>query len=431
MSDEMKPGKRAFQRRARRLIGVLCIATVGATSACSGVLDVDMPGQMREEDLLKADLANTLVTSAIADFECALTSYIIGAAGMGNEYFYSTGWTGFIYFSHRQVYPTTGAINTSDCISNTGFGFLRPFQTARMEAEQAYRTIEAFSPQEVPNRDKLLAAAAVYVGFVYTYFGEAWCEVAVDVGPVMTPKETLKRAEEWFSRAIEKGEAAGDHAIAGTPSVVTLARLGRARARLDLGDKTGAAADARLVPQGFVANATRSNITPERRNNIYWHLNLNRYAIIQPAYRNVMVDGVSDPRVPVRFMNQMANDGVSEHWVQLKYTAENSPVPIGKWQEALLILAEAEGGGAAVGHINTLRRHYGLPLYSGTDEGEIQRQIVEERRREFFFEGRRHADMLRYGLPFPEGIGYKGVPYGDATCYPLSQSERDNNPNVR
>ena len=41
-----------------------------------------------------------------------------------------------------------------------------------------------------------------------------------------------------------------------------MAYVGRARARLDQGNKTGAAADAALVPAGFVINATAENAPP-------------------------------------------------------------------------------------------------------------------------------------------------------------------------
>jgi hypothetical protein len=58
--------------------------------------------------------------------------------------------------------------------------------------------------------------------------------------------------------------------------------------------------------------------------------------------------------------------------------------------------------------------------------------MIEERRREFFFEGRFHADKLRYGLWFPRGRGkdHKGIQYGFTTCHLMPESEYELNQNI-
>ena len=67
----------------------------------------------------------------------------------------------------------------------------------------------------------------------------------------------------------------------------------------------------------------------------------------------------------------------------------------------------------------------------------LKAQIIEERRREFFLEGRRFGDVIRYNLsvvPAPGTPFKNGGTYGPGTgiqiCFPLPDVERNNNPNI-
>ncbi len=148
-------------------------------------------------------------------------------------------------------------------------------------------------------------------------------------------------------------------------------------------------------------------------------------------------NGVPDPRVPTRFAGEFAQDGVTDQWIQDKYVSIADNQHLARYAEAQLILAEIEGGQSAVDRINALRDVHGLPHFSSTDEDEIYRTLIEERRREFFFENRHHADKLRYGLWFPRGRGkdHKGTQFNFAYCqlmpideYQLNQDIVANHP---
>jgi hypothetical protein len=122
-------------------------------------------------------------------------------------------------------------------------------------------------------------------------------------------------------------------------------------------------------------------------------------------------------------MNRKGQDALTPLWVQTKYPAVDSPMPIATWDEAQLIIAEAEGGQSAVDAINRLRRKYNLPQYAGGTAAEIGAQIVEERRRTLFLDGHSIGDHLRLKIPFATGLNHKGVRYGNATCLPLPLAE--------
>jgi hypothetical protein len=145
------------------------------------------------------------------------------------------------------------------------------------------------------------------------------------------------------------------------------------------------------------------------------------------------VEAVPDPRVPVVNTGRTGPNGQTVIWAQQKYPTAGAPIPIARWAEAQLIIAEAEGGQSAVAIINALRSRVGLPLFASTDEAEIMNQIIEERRREFFLESHHLGDLIRYNLPLnpPPGTPFvNGGVYGDMKCMPLPDVERLNNPNI-
>jgi hypothetical protein len=67
----------------------------------------------------------------------------------------------------------------------------------------------------------------------------------------------------------------------------------------------------------------------------------------------------------------------------------------------------------------------------GTD---ITSLVLEERRRQFFSEGLRYADMLRKNIAFTPAPGTpnrKSQIFGTVTCVPLPDVETRNNPNFK
>jgi hypothetical protein len=121
-----------------------------------------------------------------------------------------------------------------------------------------------------------------------------------------------------------------------------------------------------------------------------------------------------------------------------KYPSIESPIPVARWEEAQLILAEAAVSGGntqgAVDIINALQANAGLPAYGGGTPAEVLDQVIEERNRELFLEGHRLGDMIRYGLPlfpapgtpFPVAGGF----FAEQVCFPLPAVERLNNPSI-
>jgi hypothetical protein len=393
-----------------------------AVMGCNSLLDVDAPSRVRADDLNSPVYAALLVRSAVGDFDCALASYIT-TTGMVVDEFKSVN----IYsaeasdYDRRTVNPARTQYATFEC---GGFGAsYQPISTAIWQADNILEKLNEWTDADVPDRARLIQTAQAYAGYSRILLGEGFCSAAINGGPELQPADIFEQADALFTMAFEGPD----------PQIANMARLGRARARLDMGNTDGALADALLVPPGFVQYARYSDASDRSRNAVFNHNNRAEGVSVDVQNHNVMFEGVPDPRVPVQKTGDIGPNGVDTVWVQLKYASLNSPIPIARYAEAQLIVAEISGGQTAVDIINDLHSAAGLPSFDSDDPEVIRSHVVEERARELFLEGHRFYDFNRLELPFdpPAGSPYwQGGTYGTTRCLPLPDLERDNNPNI-
>jgi len=420
MNRAIRSGGRRGRGGGRALTVLLFLP---AMAACETLLDVSNPSSVQAEDLTNPALSATLVNSALGRFECAYDSYVVSSGLVASEFWNTSTWLNMNPWGWRglELNEIVGSC-PGNARTATGLGAYLPLQEARYLAEEATRIIEGHSTSEVPNKDLMLAQLATYAGYARLLLGEGYCEMAMDQGPRMTRQEVFASAEERFTSAIALAQSVNN------ANLRNLATVGRARARLNQGNLSGAASDAEQIPAGFRWNAEYSTADASRENRIF-HLNRsNRYLGGNPNdYGNLQLDdGTPDPRVPLTDSGLSGHDGLSRHWFQNKYNAGSAPIRLGSWAEAQLIIAEARPGEAAAA-LNRLRASQELPAYTGT--GSLA-DVIEERRRELWAEGHRLNDMLRHEIPFPSGVNHKGQNYGPITCMPLPEQERRANPNL-
>lgn len=423
MTDAGEAGRPRMTRQVR---WVWTLVTLGGlfNAACDNLLQVEVPSDVEAESLNNPAMVEVLVSGVIADFECAFANYTFLGGTVSDEIMNAGVAAAYNNYDRRQFTAAEGSFSTGSCASGTGL--YTPLATARWFADDVYRRLNSFSDAEIPNRVSLMATTAAYAGYALVLFGEGFCETAIDEGSALSPAEVLSLAEERFANAIQHAQAAND------PEILNMAYVGRARARLGLGNLTDAASDARAVPEGFRKVATYSGVNDRRENRLYTFIHRDRRASVGVDYWDVRWEGVPDPRVPVTLTDQNGIDELTPMAVPDQYASVDAPIPIATWEEAQLIIAEAEGGQVAVGIINDLLQRAGLaPTLNASDPAEIKNGIIEQRRRQLFLQSHRLGDLLRYGLPFPTGSHpWKLSEYGDATCFPLPDVERFNNPNV-
>lgn len=409
--------------RSRRLRATCLAAGLLLTlSACDRLLSVSSPSRLAEENFLVPANAALISASAVADFECASGAYVVASGLAAGEFIEGTQTASRWSYDRRDVEANQAHYATFGCAA---IGVYTPLNTARFTNDQAVRLLEGWTDVQVSNRQQLIARNAAFAGYSLLLLAEGFCACVIDVGPSLTPAAVFDSAEARFTKAITAAQAAAD------VNLERLALVGRARARLNMGDLAGAATDAGAVPDGFVYLGTAD---ANRNNRIFQQNNQSFNVTVAPAYRAMQVQGAPDPRVVVTQVAGLTPDQNFPRYVQNKYLSLTASWPIATWIEARLIEAEAEGAGTGVGIINALRARPGvaLPALTPAEEADFAGTVAEERRRELFVQGNRWWDSNRLNLAQDPAAGAtyaKGGFYGTQRCWPLPDVETLANPN--
>ena len=432
-----------FEFYNRRITATLLVLSLAAPAACSDLLDVETAGRLPAEALDDPALVPNLAWGAMQTLQCGVMAFAATAGMLSGEYWSGNGFVNNHVWEWRSITDIRGNAGTCNVgRATTSMGFYTPLQQARYQLDDTFKRAEAATVEVVPTRDLIMAQMRAYAGYAYLLLAEGMCQMTVDGGPPLTKQQVLDIAEQRFSDAITRAAAitTGTAAVvAEASSILNMARVGRARTRLDKGDKTGAATDALSVQSGFVRVAEFSNTVQARENRFFNLTVLNDYLSVGPDYRNLTATQASngatipDPRVRVQDMARAANDQVTPMWRQLKFTTNASSLTIASWAEAQLIYAEVTEGQAGLDALNRVRAANSPaiaaipgPAPTGTAFRDL---VLEERRRQLFSEGQRYVDMLRYDLPFQSGVNRKGQTYSNLKCVPLPDVETQNNPN--
>jgi hypothetical protein len=434
--------RRISFRRATRAAGFAAVGALlaaGFLTACKGdPLSAPSPTRVAAEGLYVPSNAALLVNGAVGDFECAFNSYTVLGALIGEEFNDATQTADRFPYDARTHTRSDRryAINACD-----NLGVYAPLQAARVSSDAIRTALEGWTDAEVSGRQALLAQTNVAEGYSMLLLSEGFCSTTFTTydasqnpiyGPELQPKDAASAAEARFTAAIAAAQAAG---ASGT-AFLNAAYVGRARARLDQGNLTGARADAALVPAGFVYAATTSKSNTRRLNRVFAENDsTTQTASVGQRYRNL-----NDARVPSKFYKFVRGDSI---YVQQKYLASDSPLPIATYREAQLIIAEADittnpaNTVAIIDAERALSRTNGFtgqPPYVGAlDAASLKAEVVEQRRRELWLDGHHLGDVIRYGITLTPAAGtpyLQGGTYGSNVCLNLPDIERLNNPNL-
>lgn len=439
---------RSLATQARTVLGSMVAAAVavGSLAACdvNKALSVESPSRIPADPLETPANAALLLNGAVSDFECAFGSYVVVGGLIGEELEDYTQTAARWPYDRRDVQSNQSLYATSAC---DGLGVYTPLQTARVSADNIRRLLEGWTDAELPsgsNRQLMIATAAAYEGWSILLLGEGFCTTVLSTvegtnfnyAAEISRNDALKEAEARLTQAITTAQSLG----ASGSAILNMALVGRARTRQDLGNLTGARADAALVPANFVFNATASSISGRRNNRVYTESNtLGVASSVGVRYRTL-----NDPRVPVQNLNRPNALGV-QAWAQLKYKTASDPIPLATRDEAQLIIAEADiatNPANTIAIINAFRAAGNQgPYTGGTDAASLKNEVIDQRRRALFLTGTHLGDMMRYGLALQPATGSPfpaGLTYGSQTCagtdsrigMPLPDAERQTNPKL-
>lgn len=424
-------------RGRRNLFACSCLVLLSfLAGGCGDItgLKQSNPGQIEASDVYTPGNAQLLVNGAMSDFECALSRVAAGSGILSDELRNAFAQTNNHHWDRRTLLPDHPY--AGGCGGSQYPGIYTSLSRARGAADTTYARVADWTIEQVPEREDHLGTLATYGGLSLTLLGEVMCTAAIDAGPEMTSEQLFQEARTRFDAAIDHAAAAGNGTL------LSLAYLGRARVRLNLGDPGGAMDDAMEVPADFIVSTSPSAVEVRLQNMVHAHVNRDFFASVGETYRELMLDGEPDPRVGATDTGTFGSGG-ARVWTADKYPAITTPIPVGKYAEAQLIIAEAliaeddlDGAALAINAARNSGGRTGMPEYDATGQtaAEVTAQLVEERRRELFLEGRRLWDVRRLDLPLVPAAGepyeYGGGVYGDQRCFPLPNVERDNNPNI-
>jgi hypothetical protein len=418
----------------RALVLVTLVVAAGLTAACdtNRLLDVTTPSQVPVELLDQPGNATLMVNSMVGDYQCALgAAAVVEGLISGEMNDAQLGAAQWDYARRTANTQTNGIYGTSGCIGPQGIGIYLPLSTARYDADHAIANLTTWTDAEVQDRVALLAVADLYSGFSYTMLGMSMCEAAFDNGPAVNQMGMFALAEQRFTDAITNAQASN------SDSVKFAALVGRARVRLYQGNTAGALADAQQVPAGFAMYASNSGTSTRLYNRVYAVTkHYGDYSIPSWSQNMKTENGEVDPRSATDSAGtRSANNNQTIIYYPLKYPGDDAPMPMARYEEAQLIIAEIQGGAQAVNIINAMRADVGLQPYTGpTDAASIRNLVISERQRVLFLEGLRNYDIERFQIPFNPPVGdpfpVGGGTYGNTTCLPLPDVEKNNNPSL-
>ena len=422
----------------RLLFGALLAVAACDPNKALEVEDIDVvsPGQLNDKTALP-----TLRNGVLSTFQLAFSGGADLANGGHEGQATMSGLLGD-EFLNAESFPDRISVDMRDIIpSNLSLvSLFLDLSRARATADFAsgqYNRLDAGAA----GQSEVLSIA----GFSYLLFGENYCSGVpfsalgsagnITYGDPQTRDQVLTTAIAKFDSAIV---IATEHDEA---DLVNLARVGRARALLDLGQFANAGAAATAVPTTF-EYLVRSSANSLRQNNGIWNYTANTFAFSVPdreGGNGLPYLSANDPRLDVVATGQRGFDRATPFNLQLKYPDLEADVPLASGIEARLIQAEAafRAGtpGPALTILNALRAAAGLGAL--TDPGtEVARTTLLFRERAFWMWGTAHrlGDMRRlvrqYGRSqdtvFPTGEYHKGGEYGSDVNFPVSSDERNN-----
>jgi hypothetical protein len=427
-------------------VGGVLIALSLLPQACSTdrILAVDNPNVIDPTKLNSQAGAAAAYAGAIGDFAYAndgdngvIEGQVLVSGVMSDEYIDSETFPTRIEYDSRGISERNGTLTA----------VFRNLQRARLSLEVAAGALRGYAPAPASRISEMLALSA----FTKVYSGENYCSgVPFSSFSTLTFSQPLTTPQ-IFSAAIQRFDSVLTSDT--TTAMQYLARVGKARALLDLALYDSAAGVAASVALSFKYVTTHTAFTNREYNGLHVFNSgasvggTGRFSVSdKEGINGLNFRSAGDPRV-VTVQQGLGFDGATPLFALQKYAANNSPAVVADGIEAQLIVAEDQlhNGQFAtwLATLNTLRTTGGVaglaPLADpGPTTPDTARTNLMFRERAFwlFGTGHRLGDLRRlvrqYGrgseTVFPTGNYFKGGLYGTDVNIPVPFEER-NNPN--
>lgn len=444
--------------RVRACTAGLLLLT-GAVAGCTDLFstDVDNPNAVLEEALGDPSGATTLINGLGASVTRAMTA-VYGP--------YHTATDELTWVGSREFWKNLDDGDVSDPVNEYSDGAFPFVAEARWLGDYATRRVRLFDSTGTIRNRADLARAEIFTAIIYITIGDMFDDFVINSDrTVAAPNVGEANMAVMYDSAVAKLDRALP--IAASVGNVELQRqiLGlRARAKHAravwglirpartrptnplVGAASGAEADATAALALMGNNTYRYRLTPTANNlagiNVGFEMNNrgelragSQFVNANPSRPIVPDDGIAGIRMtdPVTG-NPSPTVAAAIDACCRPAVGNNVPMTVTSAREMLLIIAEARlAAGDNAGfdtNLNLARAVDGLPAYNASAGGALTRvQMLEyERKVQLFLQGRRLADMYRFGSADPRWLTSTAV---RGMCFlPITYAERLANPDA-
>lgn len=437
--------------------GVLLVFATALLSARCGVgdklLKAENPAAIDEKALADEKLIDVLVNSAVGELEQAYADPFIWRGSMlTDEQVTGINWEQTARLNQRIVKYDDGEAD---------FMF-RNLQRFRAVADSGAGLVRGLA--KTPSSDIRLAKLLAYAGYGYELMAEALCGADISTNgqlgdKIYTPDELSGMA---ITRLAEALQIATASTAADAQDVANLARVGLARANLQLGKMDEVKKFAAQVPATFTWWVAYSNNSTREQDVMYDRTHgANKALGVAPhflygAFGTQNQTNQTDPRIqytPNWAKGHNALTPLYTPWVPWSYSGYNGAVQetggkpadftydtdikLASGLEAQHDYAEADGPTAATLTFVNARRAYGNQAAVSLSGAALMAELREQRGRDLYLGGFRLGDMRRWKKLnqvdlFPTGQHVNAVwgSYSTGECFPVPLEEYNSNPNL-
>ncbi len=419
----------------------LLLALLVGVAGCDGLLDVDNPNSLVQEDLESPAAAGALANGALATVTRAWGQMIL-LHGSASDELQFTG--------SRNAWLQLQAGGLRDA-SNEFTDAAWPFITeGRWMADEAVRQLTIFDNDGTLGNRNLLARSHLYSGMIYTQVADLWedfvisdrQEVSAPIGPDNIPS-LYDQAIQNLDRGLEIAQSEGNADLA-MKIRAQRARTYHAKAVRSMLTPAGstpgnplvndaqAVADAQAVVSAAEGNWRFDLEFSSGTVDNNWGAWVNERLELRPS--DVYVSPTEDDKQVAAVTLQDPIDEVTSPVAQriildAAGARQYGYITVTSTREMRLILAEAalaagdEGGFTT--HINALRAQDGLTPYDG--QMDALELLKHSRKATLYNTGRRLSDHYRFGTQSPFWSSSQEAVTRPGTYFPIAQTERTSN----
>lgn len=388
--------KNYFNNRVIVVLIALYVVSIGLTSC--DILEVNNTASLTNKSIDDPDL---LLTSAEGNVLSAYALTILATGLVSDELMNGTSQTAYIRldkgFFDKQAWNRAASI----------YNVYNQLSQGRWVANFALNKIRKIVKD--PN-DIRIAKAEFWNAFSLVLLADSWKQITLDGKAPITPIKTYKMALSKLKDALSiasKQKSKYQAYILGLLARVDYSLYVATNKKSYLAKATSYAKQALSVDKHFILKGAYNST--DQPNAVFNNMNNSTLPIAPQIVYHHLKDpysGQEDPRVKFGSFRGLSALGDSV-FNELKYPAIDSPIPVVKWQEMNLILAENalmnNNIPREMNYLNKNRKVVGLPAMHTNDRSTARKYLIYERKATFWLEGRRWMDMRHFNLPLNDG----------------------------